>query len=208
MSSEDPNQSSKTSKNQSKSSQRQKNNPQPEKKENNPEEEKENYQSKFNFIEMSKYSATSDELNDDSSSRNIIFIGSKNSGKSSLINGIISCDSASFSRGDATSSGPTKGINYNYIKLPSKKKIINLYEIGGGIESFNLIKEILLPQHIQNSLLFIILDFGKPKSALENLLEYLKEINKYIEYIKGYQSGGIKGADELNDILIKKTHIF
>ncbi|MCQ2816522.1 MAG: GTPase domain-containing protein [archaeon] len=180
----------------------------PEKEENKEEEnEEKETQSKFNFLEISKYSATSDGLNDESSFRNIIFIGSKNSGKSSLINSIISCDTSSYGRGDTSSYGPTQGINYNYLKLPNKKKIINFYEIGGGIESFDLLKEILLPQQIQNSLLFIVLDFARPKSVIEYLNNYLQEINKYIDYIKSYESGGIKGSDEITEILNKKIEL-
>ena len=128
--------------------------------------------SKFNLLEQGrKVLITSGTSN---ISKNLILLGSKKSGKTSIFTTLTSNNPSSTS-----DYSPTFGINYGFMRYQhstSKKQIINIYEIGGGIENLSLLKTIINSQTISNTLIFLVLDFEKPDSLLEHFLSFIKQL--------------------------------
>jgi GTPase SAR1 family protein len=107
--------------------------------------------------------------------KNLIILGDKSSGKTSLFNNIL----LNFTQKETYT--PTCGINYSFIRYQpnsNKKLIMNVYEIGGGISNVNLVKTILNEKNfnLKNSIFVINLDFSRPSTILLSLREYLKQL--------------------------------
>ena len=151
--------------------------------------------SKYNLIEQGRKvlitSATSNI------SKNLILLGSKKSGKTSIFTTLTSNNPSSNS--DYT---PTFGINYGFMRYQhstSKKQIINIYEIGGGIENLSLLKTIINSQSISNTLIFLVLDFEKPDSLLEHFLSFIKQLKDML--------ADIIDKDAIKEIIQTKTQL-
>ena len=151
--------------------------------------------SKFNLLEQGRKvlitSATSNI------SKNLILLGSKKSGKTSIFTTLTSNNPSSNS--DYT---PTFGINYGFMRYQhstSKKQIINIYEIGGGIENLSLLKTILNTQSISNTLIFLVLDFEKPDSLFEHYLSFIKQLKDILT--------DIIDKDAIKEIIQTKTQL-
>ena len=155
--------------------------------------------SKFNLLEQGRKvlitSATSNI------SKNLILLGSKKSGKTSIFTTLTSNNPSSNS--DYT---PTFGINYGFMRYQhstSKKQIINIYEIGGGIENLSLLKTIINSQSISNTLIFLVLDFEKPDSLLEHFLSFIKQLKDILTDI--IDKDAIKEIIQTKAQLLPKT---
>lgn len=144
---------------------------------NNQTQEKEIITSKFNIIEQAKKSLITSNTN--SFSKNLIIFGSKHSGKTSIFNSLSSSSPSSSNEYISTF-----GINYGFMRYQqssSKKQILNIYEIGGGIENLNLIKTIISSDTILNTLFFLVLDFEKPGLIIDNFLAFIKDLESILK---------------------------
>ena len=113
--------------------------------------------SKFNILEQGKIMILKDENSLDENSKNLIIIGPKKSGKTTIFN-LLSTGETHIS--DYTH---TCGINYGFMRLQkSKKKLINIYEIGGGIENLSRISTLVNNKNLNSTLILLILDFQTP----------------------------------------------
>ena len=112
-------------------------------------------------------------------SKNIILIGPKGSGKSSIFSLLTTGTPNIY-----TDNG-TCGINFGFMRSQSssQKKVINVYEIGSDIEKLDLIKTILNNDNFESTIFLIILDFEDPNSQLSNLLKFISELHKIISKI-------------------------
>ena len=149
--------------------------------ENKDNTSKEEITSKYNLLEYAKQSSfASTPL---FPAKNLIIVGSKHSGKSCLFNLLSSNieNSSSIINDDYS---PTFGINYGFMRYQqssSNKLIINIYEIGGGIENIDLLKTLITPQNIKDTMIFIVVDFEKPETALDTFIQFNKSIRSLIE---------------------------
>jgi hypothetical protein len=110
--------------------------------------------------------------------KNLIIVGEKASGKSVLFNNILLNSSMKETY------TPTCGINYSYMRYQpssSKKLILNVYELGGGLSNFDLIKTILNNDNITNSVIIINLDLSIGNKTLLSLKEYLKKLTQILK---------------------------
>ena len=109
--------------------------------------------SKFNLLEQGRLMNIG---NNEEGSKNLIIIGPKSSGKSSIFS-LLTTGSPNYSEAG------TFGINYGFMRTQSsvQKKVMNVYEIGGGIENLMFIKTILNNDNYESTILFITLDFEK-----------------------------------------------
>ena len=155
--------------------------------------------SKFDLLDQArKVLVTSGTSN---TSKNLILLGSKKSGKTSIFTTLTS-NNASLNN-DYT---PTFGINYGFMRYQhstSKKQIINIYEIGGGIENLSLLKTIINTQSISNTLIFLVLDFEKPDSVLEHFLSFIKQLKDLLTDI--IDKDAIKEIIQVKEQLLPKT---
>ena len=146
----------------------------------NPEINKiEETKQKFNLLEQGKKMLISSDPSSIENIKNLIIIGPKSSGKSTIFNFL--------STGEASSNNfiPTSGINYGFMryqksKNKSSKKIVNIYEIGNGIENLNLIKTIINNKNIENTIFFLILDFADPQNILNEIFKFMKELKNIL----------------------------
>ena len=166
-------------------------NPQPEPQTSDPSK----ITSKFNILDQAKkVLITSGTQN---ISKTLILLGSKKSGKTSIFTTLTSNNTSSNN-----DYSPTFGINYGFMRYQhstSKKQIINIYEIGGGIENLSLLKTIINTQSISNTLIFLVLDFEKPESVLETFLSFTKKLKDLLT--------DIIDKDAIKDILQSKEQM-
>ena len=130
--------------------------------------------SKFNLLEQGRLMMIG---NVDEVSKNLIIIGPKNSGKSSIFSLLTTRSPTNYS-----DSG-TSGINYGFMRAQNQnqKKVLNVYEIGSGIENLVLISTILNSDNIEQTIIFLVLDFDDPKTQLSFFLSYIKELKKILQ---------------------------
>ena len=116
--------------------------------------------------------------------KNIIVIGERKSGKTSIFNILRSqaTDHGSYSQ--------TVGINYSYEKFAvgSKVKLRNFYEIGGGKDNLTILRSIINSDNLENSLFFVVVDGIQPNNLFGRLTDLLNvlenEIKKATDTVK------------------------
>jgi hypothetical protein len=112
--------------------------------------------------------------------KNLIIVGDKGSGKSVLFNNIL----LNYSQKETYT--PTCGINYSYMRYQpssSKKLILNVFEVGGGLSNLDLIKTILNESNIMNTIFILNLDFSKGNKLLFSLKEFMKKLTNILKEI-------------------------
>ena len=152
--------------------------------------------SKFNLLEQGRLMiiGTTEET-----TKNLIIIGPKGSGKSSIFSLLTSGSPNNYS------DNGTCGINFGFMRSQNsvKKKVMNVFEIGSDLENIILINTILNNENFEFTTLLIILDFDNPQSQLNYLIKCVtilrKLFNKSIDpniidtniknKISSYQSG-------------------
>ena len=143
--------------------------------ENEIKENENQKKSKFNILDQGKFILLKGENSSDEDSKNLIIIGPKKSGKTTIFN-LLSTGETHIS--DYTH---TCGINYGFMRLQkSKKKLINIYEIGGGIENLSRITTLINNKNLNNTLIYLILDFQRPENALNTLITYTESLRKIL----------------------------
>lgn len=137
------------------------------------EQEAKKLKSKFNLFEQGRLMIIG---NVDEISKNIIIIGPKGSGKSSIFSLL-----TTGSPNNYTDNG-TCGLNFGFMRAQnsSQKKVINVYEIGNDFENLKLIKNILNNENFESTIILITLDFENPNSQLTYLLKFLIELRKIL----------------------------
>ena len=137
------------------------------------EQDTKKFKSKFNLFEQGRLMIIG---NVEEVSKNVIIIGPKGSGKSSIFSLLTTGSPNNYS------DNGTCGINYGFMRSQSssQKKVINVYEIGSDIENLKLIKNILNNDNFESTIILIIIDFEDPSSQLTYLLKYLSELRKII----------------------------
>ena len=94
----------------------------------NPDNKKEET-SKFNMLNFAKSMISVSQRKQEE--KNLIILGDKASGKSTIMNNIIGTNN------NKESYNPSSGISFNYLRqsIGQRKILLNLYEIGGGIDN-------------------------------------------------------------------------
>ena len=141
-----------------------------------PEEQTKKYKSKFNLLDQGRIMLIG---NIEELTKNIIIIGPKGSGKSSVFS-LLTTGTPNLFLDNGTC-----GINFGFMRSQnsSQKKVINVYEIGSDVEKIDLIKTILNNDNFESTIILITLDFENPYSQLSNLLKFLSELRKVITTI-------------------------
>ena len=162
-------------------------------KDNNPSKK---YKSKFNLLDQGRLMIIG---NTEETTKNLIIIGPKGSGKSSIFSLLTTGSPNNYS------DNGTCGINFGFMRSQNsvQKKVMNIFEIGSDLENIVLINTILNNENFEFTTLLLILDFDNPNTQLNYLIKvisYLRKIfNKVIDpniidaniknKISSYQSG-------------------
>ena len=171
MSSENKNQNQKDEKSELKENLEEDNNIKAE--ENTQEQNKKKYKSKFNLLEQGRIMLIG---NIDEVSKNLIIVGPKSSGKSSIFS-LLTTGTPNLYYDNGTC-----GINFGFMRTQnsSQKKVMNVYELGSEIENLSLIKNIINNDNFESTILFIVLDFENPHMQLTYLLKYISNLQRII----------------------------
>lgn len=171
MSSENKNQNKKDEKSELKENLEEDNNIKAE--ENTQEQNKKKYKSKFNLLEQGRIMLIG---NMDEVSKNLIIVGPKSSGKSSIFS-LLTTGTPNLYYDNGTC-----GINFGFMRTQnsSQKKVMNVYELGSEIENLSLIKNIINNDNFESTILFIVLDFENPHMQLTYLLKYISNLQRII----------------------------
>ena len=162
-------------------------------KDNNPSKK---YKSKFNLLDQGRLMIIG---NTEETTKNLIIIGPKGSGKSSIFSLLTTGSPNNYS------DNGTCGINFGFMRSQNSvtKKVMNIFEIGSDLENIVLINTILNNENFEFTTLLLILDFDNPNTQLNYLIKvisYLRKIfNKVIDpniidaniknKVSSYQSG-------------------
>ena len=162
-------------------------------KDNNPSKK---YKSKFNLLDQGRLMIIG---NTEETTKNLIIIGPKGSGKSSIFSLLTTGSPNNYS------DNGTCGINFGFMRSQNsvQKKVMNIFEIGSDLENIVLINTILNNENFEFTTLLLILDFDNPNTQLNYLIKvisYLRKIfNKVIDpniidaniknKVSSYQSG-------------------
>lgn len=129
--------------------------------------------SNVNILEHAKtlirYQQTKEE-------NNFIFVGNEKSGKTSCFNLVFSKKEK-----DVKSYVQTCGINYNNAVASfggSKKILMNGYELGGGLDSLGLIKNLVFDDNIKLTVFILVIDLEKPEKICETIKTFNNELEK------------------------------
>ncbi len=141
--------------------------------ENTQEQNKKKYKSKFNLLEQGRIMLIG---NMDEVSKNLIIVGPKSSGKSSIFS-LLTTGTPNLYYDNGTC-----GINFGFMRTQnsSQKKVMNVYELGSEIENLSLIKNIINNDNFESTILFIVLDFENPHMQLTYLLKYISNLQRII----------------------------
>jgi dynein light intermediate chain 2 len=114
------------------------------------------------------------ESNKQSIETHVLFIGSQNSGKTTLILQFLDREEPPK---------PTIALEYTYGRRPKginmAKDVTHLWELGGGTMLSKLISVPITPETISNVSVIIVLDLSKPEELWDTLEVLLKEVNEY-----------------------------
>ena len=171
MSSQENNQNEKGDINQNKE---ENNNNKPEEAEK--DENKKKYKSKFNLLDQGRIMLIG---NMEEVSKNLIIVGPKSSGKSSIFS-LLTTGTPNLYYDNGTC-----GINFGFMRTQNsaQKKVMNVYEIGSELENLSLIKNIINNENFESTFLFLVLDFENPYKQLSYLLKYISSLQKIINEI-------------------------
>jgi hypothetical protein len=140
------------------------------------EENKKKYKSKFSLLDQGRIMLIG---NMEEVSKNLIIVGPKSSGKSSIFS-LLTTGSPNTYYDNGTC-----GINFGFMRTQNsvQKKVMNVYEIGSELENLSLIKTILNNDNFESTFLFLVLDFENPYKQLSYLLKYISNLQKIINEI-------------------------
>lgn len=152
---------------------------------------------------------------DEPKAPSVIFVGGRQSGKSTLMQGYFTKD-----KDDIPVPKPTPCIDYAYARAGQNEELTRLWEVGGGRPLSRLLSIPLSPASVENCLVVIVLDLSKPGKLITELefwlnavritvadaVEKLKKQNasaagKLLEQSKQRMQNH-KDADKINNLLV------
>jgi dynein light intermediate chain 2 len=99
----------------------------------------------------------------------VLFVGSKQAGKSTIINNFLGKDEAPK---------PTAALEFRFARRSAGSHnataVANLWELGGGTQLAELLKVVLVPGRLSRCMVAVTLDMSSPNDALATLLFWLQ----------------------------------
>ncbi|KAL1504433.1 hypothetical protein AB1Y20_010839 [Prymnesium parvum] len=105
----------------------------------------------------------------------LLFLGSTQSGKSTLVN--------SFLKVEENPPKPTTALEYRFARpadATGAASVCNVWELAGGTQLSELLKVVLLPEKLEACVVAITLDLSAPGDALETMLFWFEQIRKHV----------------------------
>lgn len=107
---------------------------------------------------------------------NVLFVGAKGSGKTSLIQKLIRKDDVGETR-------PTTALEYTHARKEEGKalKVAHFWELGGGDKLHTLVDVVITPENIHTVLVVICCDLGSPNTVWDTVWFWLLRIRRRVE---------------------------
>ena len=122
----------------------------------------------------------------------LVFVGPKNSGKSTLVHAFLQKDEPPK---------PSTPLEYRYARhtVGTRAAVVaNVWELGGGVSSTahlsELVKTVLLPELLPRAVVAIVLDLSEPHSVLTTLITWLDEVRKRVQEMQRELALSAEGA--------------
>ena len=118
----------------------------------------------------------------------LLFVGSKSAGKSSLIHAFLQKDEPPK---------PSTPLEYRFARkaAPTGAVVANIWELGGASEMNHLLKVVLPAERLACSAVAITLDMSEPEEALQTLLHWIDEVRRHVERASSELSMSPGGAE-------------
>jgi GTPase SAR1 family protein len=111
---------------------------------------------------------------------NILFVGDKGSGKSTLIQHLMRKNKG----GIAEVPNPTSSLDYKYTRttvgISAEKQLTHVWELGGGRHLLKLIEIAVTSQSVEHSLIVVTVDLSKPNDVVNSLVYWLKKVRSHV----------------------------
>eukprot|EP00697_Spironema_sp_BW2_P004004 gnl/Spiro4/15399_TR8288_c0_g1_i1.p1 gnl/Spiro4/15399_TR8288_c0_g1~~gnl/Spiro4/15399_TR8288_c0_g1_i1.p1 ORF type:complete len:366 (+),score=63.44 gnl/Spiro4/15399_TR8288_c0_g1_i1:82-1179(+) len=124
--------------------------------------------------------------------RNVVFVGAKQSGKTSLISRFIN------PQGEIAASRPTVGLAYRYALRPHASGLghqtLHFWELGGGVQLSELLQAVIRVENLDTLTFVIVLNLGEPQSVLPTLTFWLDAIRSYVQQYMANMAGAFSGV--------------
>ena len=122
----------------------------------------------------------------------LIFVGPKSSGKSTLVQAFLQKEEPPK---------PSTPLEYRYARhtVGTRPAVVaNVWELGGGVSSTahlsELIKAVMVPELLPRSVVAIVVDLSEPESALNTLVTWLDEVRCRCEEMQRELSLSAEGS--------------
>jgi len=128
----------------------------------------------------------------------LLFLGSKQSGKSTLINSFLMRDDAPK---------PTTALEYRFARRSTgangASAVCNIWELGGGTQLSELLKVVMLADKLDSCVVAVTLDLAAAGDALSTMLLWFDQVRKQVklalEQIAISGPGGIEKANAIRE---------
>lgn len=109
---------------------------------------------------------------------NVLVVGSKGSGKSTLIARFLKPD-------DQDPTKETMGLDYVFARRMStgaqEKQVSHIWELGGGEDQANLMDAVITPENLRNFVCVICVDLSQPSSVLDTLVFWMDRVRTRVD---------------------------
>jgi len=107
---------------------------------------------------------------------NVLVVGSKGAGKSSLVARFLNPD-------DQDTAKPTMGLDYLFARRTAQgeKQVAHIWELGGGEDQASLMDAVITPENLRNFVCIVCVDLSQPSTVLDSLVFWLDRVRKRID---------------------------
>ena len=107
---------------------------------------------------------------------NVLVVGSKGSGKSTLISRFLNPDKQEPVK-------ETMGLDYVFGRKTAgqDKTVAHIWELGGGEDQANLMDAVITPEHLRCFVAVIVVDLSKPATVLDSLAFWMDRLRQRID---------------------------
>ena len=124
------------------------------------------------------YVSAERKAGDSKADTNVLVVGSKGSGKSTLIARFLKPDDQDLSK-------ETMGLDYVFARRVStgaqEKQVAHIWELGGGEDQANLMDAVITPENLRNFVCVICVDLSQPSSVLDTLVFWMDRVRTRVD---------------------------
>lgn len=118
------------------------------------------------------------KLGDTKIDTNVLVVGTKGAGKSTLISRFLNPDKQEDVK-------PTMGLDYVFGRKISgagqDKHVAHIWELGGGEDQANLMDAVITPENLRNFVAVVVVDLSKPSTVLDSLVFWMDRLRARID---------------------------